>query len=304
MTAPLPKNFIGDDIKLVVTDVDGTLLGPDHKLSDRTAEVLNAMPEDVTFMLATGKTKWSTREIFEKVERLQNNPSIFLNGLFVANPDGTTRYETLLEKEVVAKMLDFSKEYNQFMMVFCGDKVVGSSHSWDDKLAALIELYHEPKCEKMDHDELRKLVSEGDLPVHKVMYLADEDAKSSICRGDLSLFMSSFDMGEKYVPFQAVPQLLEIVPGGTSKAVALDKVIKDLGIRSDQVIAFGDGENDMAMLQYAGCSVAVGNAKPFVKPLAKYVGKSNREDGLADVIERVFDIDVAGNNEPQPKEQL
>lgn len=53
-----------------------------------------------------------------------------------------------------------------------------------------------------------------------------------------------------------------------------------------------DGENDMAMLEYAGCSVAMGNAKPFVKPVAKYVGKSNGEDGLADVLSRIFSINL------------
>lgn len=67
---PLPSSFSPDKIKLVVTDVDGTLLGPDHELSERTAAVLNALPEHVIFMLATGKTRWSTRDIFKRVGEL------------------------------------------------------------------------------------------------------------------------------------------------------------------------------------------------------------------------------------------
>ncbi|PRP83442.1 haloacid dehalogenase-like hydrolase [Planoprotostelium fungivorum] len=288
---PLPSNFTADNIKLVVTDVDGTLLGPDHQLSDRTARVLNALPSHVRFMLATGKTKWSTRDIYKRVDRLQDNPSIFLNGLFVVHPDGTPVFQTTLSPKIVLEMLDYSTSgADRFVILYCGERIVGSSFNWVQHLADLTQLYHEPICEKIEHEDLKKMIQDTSLAVHKMIFLTEKDSGVEVVRQDLRQRFEGTEMSGAYDSVQAVPQMLEIVPMGTSKAVALENICRELNLSPDQAIAFGDGENDITMLKLAGCSVAVGNAKPFVKSVAKYVGKSNGEDGLADVLSRIFSI--------------
>ena len=79
---------------------------------------------------------------------------------------------------------------------------------------------------------------------------------------------------------------LEIGGATTSKADALRQMGKLLGIRQDEMMAIGDSPNDIAMLLESGTPVAVGNAKPEVKEIAKYIAPTNHEDGVADAIEK------------------
>ena len=73
---------------------------------------------------------------------------------------------------------------------------------------------------------------------------------------------------------------LELGGATTSKATALLELEKILGVKPEEMMAIGDSPNDMAMMELAGMPVAVGNAKPEVKAIAKYVSASNTEDGV------------------------
>lgn len=86
---------------------------------------------------------------------------------------------------------------------------------------------------------------------------------------------------------QAVPHMLEILPLGSSKGNGVAKLLKALEVKADAVAAIGDGENDVGMLQLAGTSIAMGNAVPQAKRVAKHVlSRTNDEDGVADAIDR------------------
>ena len=78
------------------------------------------------------------------------------------------------------------------------------------------------------------------------------------------------------------------MPSGVSKAEGLDKICFRLGIGSDDVLAIGDGHNDMEMLQWAGLGVAMGNAPDDVKAIADEVGPHVDDDGVATVLGRYF----------------
>ncbi len=80
--------------------------------------------------------------------------------------------------------------------------------------------------------------------------------------------------------------MLEILPNGASKGAALKTLIKDLGVSSESVMAIGDAENDIEMIQLAGIGVAVGNAGQAVKDAADVVVASNDADGVAEAVER------------------
>ena len=76
------------------------------------------------------------------------------------------------------------------------------------------------------------------------------------------------------------------MPLGIEKSQSIDKLIKTIGIKQEEVIAVGDGYNDMGMIQYAGLGVAMANAEDEVKAAANYVTLSNEEDGVAVVVEK------------------
>jgi len=78
------------------------------------------------------------------------------------------------------------------------------------------------------------------------------------------------------------------MPINTNKGTSLNQLIKLLNINKNEVIAFGDGGNDIQMLQMAGWPVAMANASDEVKSYAKLIAKSNSEDGEADMLEKIF----------------
>ena len=83
-----------------------------------------------------------------------------------------------------------------------------------------------------------------------------------------------------------VPEMVELLPPGASKGAALRALLRDLGIDPQHVLAIGDGENDVEMIQMVGVGVAVGNAEPHLKAAANHVVATNDADGVAEAVER------------------
>lgn len=86
----------------------------------------------------------------------------------------------------------------------------------------------------------------------------------------------------------SMKRMLEISNKEAGKASGLRYVLEDMGLRAEQVVAFGDGNNDADMLAYAGLGVAMANAMPLCRENADYIGKSNDEDGVAEIIELIL----------------
>lgn len=84
------------------------------------------------------------------------------------------------------------------------------------------------------------------------------------------------------------PLIVEYMPNKTNKGAGLTQLIKRLGISKDEVIAFGDGGNDLEFLQSAGWPVAMENACDALKPFAKINAKSNDEEGVSEILEKIF----------------
>ena len=86
----------------------------------------------------------------------------------------------------------------------------------------------------------------------------------------------------------SVPNLifLELVPKGIDKARSLSVLLKEINMKKEEMIAVGDGFNDLSMIQYAGLGVAMANAQPVVRENADYITLSNDEDGVAAVVEK------------------
>ena len=88
--------------------------------------------------------------------------------------------------------------------------------------------------------------------------------------------------------FRSEPYFLELVPQGIDKALSLEVLLKEIGVKREEVIAMGDGYNDLSMIQFAGLGIAMGNAQEPVKKAANYITLSNEEDGVAEAIDKFF----------------
>src|SRR3954469_19515628 len=81
------------------------------------------------------------------------------------------------------------------------------------------------------------------------------------------------------------PFFLEFMEESISKGTSLNSLIQQLGISREEVIAIGDSNNDLSMIEFAGLGVAMGNASEFIKALADFVTDTNMNDGVAKVVE-------------------
>ena len=93
-------------------------------------------------------------------------------------------------------------------------------------------------------------------------------------------------LGRDYSVYRSEPYFLEVLPKGIDKAASLERLLTRLDMTKDEMIACGDGYNDLSMIQYAGLGVAMENAVLPVKNAADYVTLSNNDDGVAHVIEK------------------
>ena len=86
--------------------------------------------------------------------------------------------------------------------------------------------------------------------------------------------------------YRSEPYFLELVPLGIDKAQSLTVLLEKLDMKREEMVAVGDGFNDLSMIQFAGLGVAMANAQDVVKEAADYVTLSNEEDGVAAVVEK------------------
>lgn len=269
-------------VKLIATDLDGTLLTSTGTISERTCRAIQqSQRSGINIALVTARPPRSVRWIADRLK--VSGIAICSNGAIIydlAN-DSILHNERIaidLVLELSRKLLDEDAGFS--FATEHGDKVgyepgypqnPGFTHLIPPKVAALAEL-----CA----DEVTKLIVHHPiLPLVELMAQINRhlDGKASVTHS-----------AEAFV---------EISAAGTSKASALAKLCKGLEVDRQQVIAFGDMPNDLPMLAFAGHAVAVGNAHPEVLRIANEVTSNNDDDGVARVIERLL---AALDHEPHP----
>jgi Cof subfamily protein (haloacid dehalogenase superfamily) len=262
-------------IELIVVDLDGTLLNSQHKLSEKTAKALQAAREQgVRLVLATGKTRASTVDLIAQLKL--DTPGIFNQGLVTYNPDGSVRHQLTLSPDVARQAITFAEDRGFTMLAYAGSDLIARKRNHD---TALLEEYGEPLVQEVG--PLQNILD--DMPINKVLAIhrADERRVQAL-RWQLGMQLN----GSCRLVRAGVPCMIEVMPPGGSKGAALKVLLKDLKITPDKVLALGDGENDIEMIQQAGIGVAVANAMQAVKDAADYVVASNDEDGVAEAVER------------------
>ncbi|CAA3025004.1 endoribonuclease YBEY, chloroplastic [Olea europaea subsp. europaea] len=180
---------------------------------------------------------------------------------------------------------EFSGDFVQALIYSLKHKVPPIAFSEDRCLTLfehpLVDLlhtaYHEPKAETIPSVE--KLLAGIDIQIQ--IFLDTAQGVSTTLR---ALWAEA--TGDHASVVQAVPDMLEIVPFGTSKGIGVRMLFDHLGITPEEVMAIGDGENDVEMLDLASLGVALSNGYEKPKAVANVIGISNDEDGVADAIYR------------------
>lgn len=262
------------DIKLLFVDLDGTLLNDQHSLSDRNREAIQAaMQAGVQVVLATGKTRISANSVIAALDL--KTPGVFVQGVLIYTPEGNVRHQQTLDVAVVRRIITFAESRGFDVIIYSGNRLLAKANAPHiDKIAN----YGEPMPEAVG--PLVNIITS--TPVHKLIIVKSGAQKLKALRWQLD---KQFE-GDISMTTAAVLDSIEVLPAGVSKGKSAKRVAKELGISAEHVMAIGDAENDVEMLQFASWGVAVGNAADAVKSVADVVVASNADDGVAEAIER------------------
>jgi len=262
--------------RLVVLDVDGTLLDPSHQLRPRVANAIQrAQREGLRVTLATGKLLGS---VIPHLRRMGvRGPQIVLNG--AATVDSETgvplRYVPLTDADRTAVITAVRRV----------DPTVLVSHFTLDGI--LMDEAHPRMDIFAEYGEATpRIVPDllaGDLPsAAKILLTGDPEQLVAI------RLAVTPELGERVSITTTTPDFLEFFDPAANKGQALATLRGQLGLARENIIAMGDGENDLPLLREAGLGIAMGNASPLVKAAADRLAPSNDDDGVAVVLEELL----------------
>lgn len=263
---------------LIATDVDGTLLDDDERVTERTrAAVLAAVEAGAQFVLATGRPPRWIRPV---VDALGFAPmAVCANGAVVYDPS-TDRI--LSARTLSADVLTELAEMATRVIPGAGlavERVGLSAHD-----AATPQFVSSPGYEHAWLNPDNTEVSLEDLlsaPAVKLLI-----RKAGARSADMAAALAKHVGLQGDLTYSTNNGLIEVVPLGISKATGIEEVARPLGITAEDVVTFGDMPNDVPMLLWAGHGVAMGNAHPDAIAAANEVTAPNTDDGLARVLER------------------
>lgn len=266
---------MSDTIQLIAVDLDGTLLNSRHELTPRTEAALKAaMARGVQVVLATGKTRASALSVIARLGL--TTPGIFSQGLTVYNGDGTLRHQTALDPAVARRVITFAEDRGFTVIAYAGERLLVRART---PQTAILTDYGEPEPQAVG--PLQNILDS--VPVNKLVMTASGDVRRvRALRWQLGMQLD----GAARLMQANVVQMLELLPPGASKGAALRALLRDLRVDPQRVLAIGDGENDVEMVQLAGVGVAVGNADAHLKAAADHVVATNDSDGVAEAVER------------------
>jgi Cof subfamily protein (haloacid dehalogenase superfamily) len=258
-------------VRLVASDLDGTLLGPEAAVSGRTRAALARVRQaGIVVVLVTGRPPRSVREIAARAG---------LGGLAIC-ANGALVYD--LDADQVATSSPLPAAVGARLVSELREALPGVVFASEDERGFQRETaWAHPGLAQADdvvHADPLDLVAE---PVAKLLVRHPELRFSELVDRIRAL------AGDEAVVTWSAVGLAEISAAGVTKAYALDWVCRRQGIAASEVVAFGDMPNDLPMLAWAGHSVAVANAPPEVRAAADEVTASNVEDGVAIVLERL-----------------
>ena len=264
--------------RLCAVDLDDTLLGPDHRISECNVRAVQAtVARGVTVVLASGRMHEATLRYAEQLGL--ETPIISYNGAMVKLP--STGEEWLHERvpaDLAATVMDYAEERGLQLNFYLNGLVYTAAYTkW-------MQLYHErTQC---PYEVMPSLYTamRGQSPT-KLIIVDTPEYTNSLVPG----FRKQF-AGKLYVT-KSTDEYLEFMPADANKGAALALVAERLGITAAETMAIGDSFNDIPMVQWAGLGLAVANAKPELQAVADRIIGRYDEDGVGIALDEIFGFD-------------
>lgn len=265
--------------KLIVSDIDGTLLKSDKHISENTKQrVLKAIEDGHIFAIATGRMHGAGKIITEELD--YDGFLISCNGAVVKHLKTSEMILGMrLEDHLVKAVADVCEKYGAYYHLYDVETIYASAnqHLANKYAEGMSKLPEHLKFKVEFPADLKALI--GKVPVYKVgLYHEDGETFHAIMRALKAI--------EGLETCKSLDTSFDVMAKGVTKATGIEAIRKHYGIPLEHVIALGDNENDMDMISYAGVGVAMGNATEELKAVANFVTLTNDEDGLVYALER------------------
>ena len=260
-------------IKLIITDIDGTLAARGQEVSPRTSEALRrAVDRGVMVTIATGRTRKSAQKFLDCTS--PDAPVIFANGALVETAEtGRLLYKRFLKEETVRAVWKRGQLYGSVPV------------AWTDGALYIEAAGRDLRQYQKLTMTLAQFVTDPEIfardDVIKMLWTDNDPARIAS-----ALEMLSADPIADANWFTSDPHFIEFVHREVDKGTGLRWLAESYGFVPEEIMAVGDEMNDIPMLEFAGLAVAMDNALAPVKQAADTVTASCEEDGLAQAVER------------------
>ncbi|WP_024620482.1 HAD family hydrolase [Metaclostridioides mangenotii] len=272
--------------KLIVTDMDGTLLNREQEMTPKNREAIDfAIENGVSVALASGRMYDSAKQHIEYLN--MDIPIIACNGSLIKSSNGTLIYSNKIDTELCLKAVEVLEKYNVYYqcqhedLLFCKE-----SDNKDSKYYKINE-FMKTQTKVVIEDDLKDSILNNDI----LKFTIIEENNTSI----LPVIKEELEKIEGLKITSSWENNIEIMSEGVDKGQAIKMLCEHLNIDRSEIMAFGDNYNDIEMLEYAGLGVAMGNSNDDIKESADYVTDTNEESGFANAIFKFMYTDEVGD---------
>ncbi len=265
--------------KLIALDIDGTLLNHEKAISQRTKQIIESISSSIKIILISSRMPKAMRYLQEELNVLDMPLVAYNGGLIVSNEKNMSSIG--IDFPAFRAILDFNEDFKLHLSLYHNDEWYAPQMDfWTEREERNTQSRAVLKDNELVFEQWKK---ESKLP-HKIMCMGEEQ------KVDEYYHLLDAHLGHSIHLYRSKPTYIEISPIGTDKFQGLKLLIDQAfpSIDLNEVIAYGDNYNDIEMIENVGLGVAVGNAISEVKAVANHITASNKNEGVAMHLEKLF----------------
>jgi len=262
--------------RVFVFDLDGTLMNDEEKIPERNVDILKKMIGRFEVVIASGRMLKSILKV-EREYFGREFPTIAYNGGMIYIPEKGIVFEKNLDVDLAENVLMDLRRMRIHRQVYIDDILYVEEDNEEVR-----EYARHSSVDFQVVEDLSDLIRKK--PPTKILAIDEEEALDTVKEKLKRKYKDRLKI------FKSFPTYLEFVPRDVDKGVGLRYLKRMFGWRTEEIVSFGDNENDIALFRESGLKVAVANAVNDLKEVADIVAPSNNEAGIADVIANLVDI--------------
>jgi len=270
--------LVNSRYKLLVADIDGTLLGRDGTISaEDKAALARARVAGIQVSLSTGRVTQASLKIIEQLSL--DGYHIFFDGALISNPEtGKEIYVSSISKECVRQIVELAHRQGINLDLYSTTRYFVEEETWSSDIR---RRFFGIQPHVVDFTKLwqKERIIKGTLTVRS----PEEKAKADIF---YQQFKGQLNFSRTTTPAYPDVAFINVVAPDVSKGKALEVLTLFLGVPLSEVMAIGDGDNDVSLLSKAGLAIAMGNAPEELKAVADYITLDVEHQGVAAAVKK------------------